>query len=66
MMDNNGKPIYFDSISNSAYVLGRAEHSARDSWVYIDGESFLPVPAQARTDPPLFARVCRRREKSLS
>jgi len=40
MMDNNGKPIYFDSIDNSAYILGKAEHSARKSWVYIDGESF--------------------------
>src|SRR5207249_7562768 len=40
MKDNNGKPIYFDSIDNSAYILGKAEHSARKSWVYIDGESF--------------------------
>src|SRR5207247_9377602 len=40
MMDNNGKPIYFDSIDNSAYILGKAEHSARKSWVYIDGERF--------------------------
>jgi arylsulfatase len=36
--DNNGKPIYFDSIDNSAYVLGKAQHSARKSWIYIDGE----------------------------
>src|SRR5206468_660794 len=40
MKDNKGKPIYFDSIDNSAYILGKAEHSARKSWVYIDGESF--------------------------
>jgi arylsulfatase A-like enzyme len=40
MMDNNGKPIYFDSIDNSAYVLGKAEHSARTSWIYVDGENF--------------------------
>ena len=38
--DNNGKPIYFDSIDNSAYILGKAKHSARKSWVYIDGEIF--------------------------
>ena len=37
---NDGKPIYFDSIDNSAYILGKAKHSARDSWVYIDGETF--------------------------
>jgi arylsulfatase len=40
MMDNNGKPIYFDSIDNSAYILGKAEHSARKSWIYINGEKF--------------------------
>src|SRR5271170_2848992 len=28
-VDNNGKPIYFDSIDNSAYILGKAQHSAR-------------------------------------
>jgi arylsulfatase A-like enzyme len=38
--DNNGKPIYFDSIDNSAYILGKADHSARKSWIYIDGEVF--------------------------
>ena len=38
--DNDGKPIYFDSIDNSAYILGKAKHSARDSWIYIDGETF--------------------------
>ena len=36
---NDGKPIYFDSIDNSAYILGKAKHSARNSWVYIDGEN---------------------------
>ena len=36
--DNNGKPIYFDSIDNSAYILGKAPHSARRSWIYVDGE----------------------------
>ena len=28
--ENDGKPIYFDSIDNSAYVLGKAKHSARN------------------------------------
>ena len=40
LQDNDGKPIYFDSIDNSAYILGKARHSARTSWIYIDGESF--------------------------
>jgi len=39
-VDNNGKPIYFDSIDNSDYILGKAKHSARRSWVYIEGETF--------------------------
>ena len=38
MKDNNGKPIYFDSIDNSAYILGKAQHSARTSWIYVNGE----------------------------
>ena len=38
---NDGKPIYFDSIDNSAYILGKAKHSARRSWIYIDGESVM-------------------------
>ncbi len=38
---NDGKPIYFDSIDNSAYILGKAKHSARNSWIYIDGENFM-------------------------
>jgi hypothetical protein len=50
MMDNNGKPIYFDSIDNSAYILGKAEHSARDSWIYIDGENFLGMRADIGGD----------------
>jgi len=40
---NDGKGIYFDSIDNSAYVLGKAIHSARTSWVYVDGETFNGV-----------------------
>ena len=38
--DNNGKPIYFDGIDNSAYVTGKDQHSARNGWIYIDGENF--------------------------
>jgi arylsulfatase A-like enzyme len=38
MKDNNGKPIYFDSIDNSAYILGKSDHSARKSWIYVNGE----------------------------
>lgn len=49
--DNNGKPIYFDSIDNSAYILGKAPHSARTSWVYVDGETFYGVRADIGGDP---------------
>ena len=49
--DNNGKPIYFDSIDNSAYILGKAKHSARDSWIYIDGENFMGARADIGGDP---------------
>ena len=48
---NDGKPIYFDSIDNSAYILGKAQHSARDSWVYIDGETFNGARADIGGDP---------------
>jgi arylsulfatase len=48
---NDGKPIYFDSIDNSAYILGKARHSARKSWIYIDGESFLGARADVDGDP---------------
>ena len=47
---NDGKGIYFDGIDNSAYVLGKSQHSARDSWIYIDGESFQE-PADIGGDP---------------
>ncbi len=49
--DNDGKPIYFDSIDNSAYVMGKSPHSARDSWIYTDGESFGGVRADIGGDP---------------
>jgi arylsulfatase len=49
--DNNGKPIYFDSIDNSAYILGNAKHSARRSWIYIDGESFTGARVDVAGDP---------------
>ena len=50
-VDNNGKGIYFDGIDNSAYVTGKARHSARNSWVYIDGEAFGGVRADIGGDP---------------
>ena len=49
--DNNGKPIYFDGIDNSAYVTGKASNSARDTWVYIDGESLGAVRKDVGDDP---------------
>lgn len=48
---NDGKPIYFDSIDNSAYILGKAEHSARKTWIYITGENFQGVRADIGGDP---------------
>lgn len=50
-VDNNGKGIYFDSIDNSSYILGKTQHSARRSWVYIDGETFHGVRADIGGDP---------------
>jgi hypothetical protein len=47
-IDDNGKPIYFDSIDNSSYILGQSQHSARKSWVYIDGAA----PARTLTSSP--------------
>ena len=49
--DNNGKPIYFDSIDNSAYILGKSPHSARRSWIYIDGENFNAIRVDIGGDP---------------
>ena len=49
--DNNGKPIYFDSIDNSAYILGKAEHSARKSWVFINGEYLNAIRVDMGGDP---------------
>jgi arylsulfatase A-like enzyme len=49
--DNNGKGIYFDSIDNSAYILGKSKHSARDSWIYIDGENFMGARFDIGGDP---------------
>ena len=48
---NDGKPIYFDSIDNSAYVMGKAKHSARNSWIYIDGENFMGARVDIGGDP---------------
>jgi arylsulfatase len=55
--DNNGKPIYFDSIDNSAYILGKAKHSARRSWVYINGEALGAVRADVGSDDPNYPDV---------
>jgi arylsulfatase len=49
--DNDDKPIYFDSIDNSAYIMGKAKHSARDGWIYMDGESFSGMRADVGGDP---------------
>ena len=51
MMDNDGKPIYFDSIDNSAYVMGKSPHSARTSWMFMDGETFGAVRVDIGGDP---------------
>lgn len=48
---NDGKPIYFDSIDNSAYIMGKAQHSARTTWIYITGETFQGVRADIGGDP---------------
>jgi arylsulfatase A-like enzyme len=48
---NDGKPIYFDSIDNSAYILGKAKHSARRSWIYVDGENFMGARVDVANDP---------------
>jgi arylsulfatase len=48
---NDGRGIFFDSIDNSAYILGTAPHSARASWVYVDGENFWGMRADVGGDP---------------
>ncbi len=48
---NDGKGIYFDGIDNSAYIFGKSIHSARDTWVYIDGESFGGIRVDIGGDP---------------
>jgi arylsulfatase A-like enzyme len=50
-VDNNNKGIYFDGIDNSAYVTGRSKHSARNSFIYIDGENLGAVRADIGDDP---------------
>jgi arylsulfatase len=50
-VDNNGNPIYYDSIDTSAYILGKAQHSARTSWIYIDGEVFQGARDDIGGDP---------------
>jgi arylsulfatase A-like enzyme len=51
MMDDDGKPIYFDSIDNSTYIMGKSPHSARTSWMYMDGETFGGMRADIGGDP---------------
>jgi arylsulfatase len=49
--DNNGKPIYFDGVDNSAYVTGKSSSSARNSFFYIDGEMFGGIRVDIGGDP---------------
>ena len=49
-VDNTGKPIYFDGIDNSAYVMGKAPHSARRTFVYIEGEQLGAVRVDVAGD----------------
>jgi arylsulfatase A-like enzyme len=49
--DNNGKPIYFDGVDNSAYVTGKSPTSARNSFIYIDGEAFGGIRVDIGGDP---------------
>ena len=58
--DNNDKPIYFDGIDNSAYVTGKTAHSARDSWIYIDGETLGAIRKDTGTKLHLPRRSGRR------
>jgi arylsulfatase A-like enzyme len=51
MKDNDGKSIYFDSIDNSDYILGKSKHSARTSWIYVNGEALGAVRADVAGDP---------------
>jgi arylsulfatase len=48
---NDGRPIYFDSIDNSSYILGKSQHSARKSWIYIDGENLNAIRVDIAGDP---------------
>ena len=51
MKDNKGKPIYFDSMDNSAYILGKSPHSARKSWIYVNGEYLNAIRVDIGGDP---------------
>ena len=48
---NDGRPIYFDGIDNSAYVTGKSPVSARNSFIYTDGKSFGGVRVDIGGDP---------------
>ena len=50
-MGDDGQLIYFDGIDNSAYVTGKSPTSARNSFIYIDGEALGAVRADIGGDP---------------
>ena len=47
----DGQPIYFDGIDNSAYVTGKSPTSARNSFIYTDGETFGGARVDMGGDP---------------
>ena len=51
MKDDDGKPIYFDSIDNSAYVTGKSKHSAWTRWIYMSRNLPWHVCADIGDDP---------------
>lgn len=51
MKDNDGNPIWFDSIDNSEYILGKASHSARRNWIFINGEYLNGIRQDVAGDP---------------
>ena len=40
-----------DSTDNSAYIPRAAKHSARRSWIYVDGENFMGARVDVANDP---------------
>jgi hypothetical protein len=39
-------------------VTGKAMHSARDSWIYIDGENFQGMRQDIGDDPETWSTSC--------